>query len=217
MSIIAIVDYDVGNIKSIFSALEKVGAEAVITRNKEDILTADGVILPGVGAFSHGMEKLYQYDLVETVKEFVQTNKPLLGICLGMQMLFNSSSEFGETLGLALIPGKVVKLTTLSTEYQKLPHVSWSEVHEKELGYWKNTILTGITPNEHMYFVHSFIAVPDSVEDILSTSIYSGQDFCSAVKHNNIYGCQFHPEKSAVEGLKIISNFINICKVRNND
>ena len=216
MSVVAIIDYDVGNIKSIVNALEKVGAEVIITKNEKEIMAADGVVLPGVGAFSHGMMKLHEYGLVDVIKNFSKTDKPLLGICLGMQMLFSSSNEFGITFGLDLIHGKIEKLKTLNPEYLKLPHVSWSEIFEPKLDYWKNSILDNISSQENMYFVHSFAAFPENKENILSTTVYSDYEFCSSVQEGNIYGCQFHPEKSASEGLKIMSNFVNICERNKN-
>ncbi len=213
MTVIAIIDYDVGNIKSISGAFDAVGASTIITRNKAVILSADGLVLPGVGAFAHGMEKLNQYDLISTIHKFANSNKPLLGICLGMQMLFSSGTEFGETAGLNLIPGKVKKLPLLSDDCKKLPHVSWNELTKPINSNWHDTILDDIQENENMYFVHSFYAEPDDEDDILSLTEYSNKSFCSTVRRDNIYGCQYHPEKSAVVGLKIINNFKNQCKV----
>ncbi|MCL6415599.1 imidazole glycerol phosphate synthase subunit HisH [Aestuariirhabdus sp. Z084] len=215
MSYIAIIDYEMGNIKSIFNAFEKVGAEVVLTRDKAKILGAVGVVLPGVGAFSHGMKTLTELGLDKIIHEYVATGKPLIGICLGMQMLFETSNEFGVSSGLSIIPGRVEKLKTLDINYEKLPHVSWSEILEKTPGFWKSSILDGISANEDMYFVHSFAVEPKDPNNILSSTIYSGAEFCSSVKHQNIYGCQFHPEKSATSGLKVISNFVNICRVNN--
>lgn len=212
MSGIAIVDYGIGNIKSISNAFEKVGAEIVLTRDKGTILGAQGVVLPGVGAFSHGMEKLNEYGLNIVLKEYSDTGKPLLGICLGMQMLFDKSSEFSETQGLGIIPGSVEKLKLLSPDVKKLPHISWNELSEKKLGSWKGTILDGLKSFEDMYFVHSFAVHPDDPNDVLSTTMYSDYEFCSSVKRKNTYGCQFHPEKSSKEGLKIIKNFVKISK-----
>ncbi|MEY8216223.1 MAG: imidazole glycerol phosphate synthase subunit HisH [Colwellia sp.] len=217
MSVIAIIDYDVGNIKSIHNAFKNVGADIIITRNKDEILSADGVVLPGVGAFAHGMKNLCKYELDSTLREVAESGKPILGICLGMQMLFSSSTEFEETSGLGLIPGKVIKLPLLNEKYQKLPHVSWNELNEFHLGGWENSILDGISEKEDMYFVHSFFTKPDKPEDILSSTIYSDHKFCSTVRRGNIYGCQYHPEKSSVAGLKIINNFKNICMVNNDD
>lgn len=213
MTVIAIIDYEIGNVRSIANALEKVGAQVIFSRDREEILAADGVILPGVGAFSHGMAKLHEHHLVDSIKEFVRTGKPLLGICLGMQLLFRHSEEFGETPGLDLVAGSVVKLETLNPDYQKLPHVSWNELQEPETGRWRHTILDEIEVGEDMYFVHTYAAKPIDPSHVLATTVYSDYEFCSAVKKDNVYGCQFHPEKSATVGLKIINNFLKICKV----
>ena len=212
---LVIIDYDIGNVRSILNAFEQVGIIPTLSRDKNDILNADGVILPGVGAFSHGMEKLNKYSLVNILKEYVETGKPLLGICLGMQMLFDESEEFGKTVGLGLISGKVIKLPTENNKYEKLPHVSWNEISPKGID-WKGTVLDSIKSTSDMYFVHSYIVKPSDKNHILSITNYAGYEFCSSVKKNNIYGCQFHPEKSARDGLKVIENFIKIMKENKN-
>jgi imidazole glycerol-phosphate synthase subunit HisH len=208
---IAVIDYGIGNVRSMLSAFENQGAHVILTRNKEEILESDGVILPGVGAFSHGMESLNKYSLVEVIKDYIETNKPFMGICLGMQMLFDESEEFGKTVGLGLISGSVIRLPTADTKNEKLPHVSWNELNFKS-SKWSGTILDGIKEGSDMYFVHSFVAKPDNVDNILSITEYSGYKFCSSVKKGNVYGCQFHPEKSGKIGLKIINNFIRMCE-----
>jgi imidazole glycerol-phosphate synthase subunit HisH len=213
---IAIIDYEVGNIRSIYSALGKVGAEPKLTRDRQEILAADGVVLPGVGAYSHGMEKLKEHSLDCILKKFSAMGKPVLGICLGMQLLFSESNEFGYTEGLGLVPGSVKELQLLNPEVQNLPHISWSELELPSEGAWDGTILEGIAPQEDMYFIHSFMAAPDNNDHVLSLTTYSDCQFCSLVRNENVYGCQFHPEKSAEEGLKIIANFIRICEVDTN-
>jgi glutamine amidotransferase len=212
VSYIAVIDYEIGNIRSILNALEQFGKAARLTRDRSEILGAEGVILPGVGAFSHGMEKLKEHGLVDVIHDYVKTSKPLMGICLGMQLLFDSSEEFGHCNGLGLIPGEVVKLETFNMQFEKLPHVSWNEIAEPNGHSWKGTILNNIKPNTDMYFVHSYAAKPNDSSHVLSTTEYSENTFCSSVHKDNIYGCQFHPEKSATEGLKIIKNFIELCK-----
>lgn len=207
---IVVIDYGIGNVKSIVNALERVGVSPVLSNEKEVILNADGVILPGVGAFSQGMKNLNKYNLVATIHEYAKTNKPLLGICLGMQLLFEGSAEFGDTTGLGLVKGKVVKLA-VNGKLTKLPHISWNEITPKEIS-WNNTILNEIKNKTDMYFVHTYVAEPLDSKVILSTTEYEDVAFCSSIKHNNIYGCQYHPEKSSVNGLRIIENFINICK-----
>lgn len=208
---IAIIDYGIGNVRSILSAFENQGANVFLTSDKDEILKSDGLVLPGVGAFSHGMENLKNYDLVDVIKEYAISDKPFMGICLGMQMLFEESEEFGETKGLGLILGKVVKLPTKDSQNEKLPHVSWNELNSKNVP-WIDTILADIEEGSDMYFVHSFIAQPRDGDNILSTTEYSSNHFCSSVKKDNIYGCQFHPEKSGPTGLKIINNFIRMCQ-----
>jgi imidazole glycerol-phosphate synthase subunit HisH len=212
MTQIVVIDYGLGNIRSILGALNKSDVDIDISNDKEKILSADGLILPGVGAFAYGMEGLKAKNIDIMIHEFVATEKPLLGICLGMQMLFDSSTEFGDTQGLGIIPGQVLSLKNFSKGNDKLPHISWSEIRSLQPLSWEGTILNGVDDMENMYFVHSYYAQPENKEDILSTSLFSGVDYCSTVKHRNVYGCQYHPEKSAECGLKIISNFVNICR-----
>ena len=208
---IAIIDYGIGNVRSILGAFENQDADVLLTNNKDEILKSDGLVLPGVGAFSHGMENLISYGLVDVIKEYAALDRPLMGICLGMQLLFEESEEFGKTEGLGLILGKIVKLPTKDNHNEKLPHVSWNELNSNKAP-WENTILTDIDEGSDMYFVHSFIAQPRDSDNILSTTEYSSHHFCSSVKKDNIYGCQFHPEKSGPTGLKIINNFIRMCQ-----
>lgn len=212
MTTIAVIDYGVGNIKSICRALDKSGVEVCLTKERGEVLSSDGVVLPGVGAFAHGMEKLIDQGLDEVLREFAASGKPILGICLGMQMLFDQSTEFGETKGLGLIPGIVQKLETLDESHEKLPHVSWNEIKLGNCTDWEETILNNIKDGEDMYFVHSYYVQPANDEDVLSKTVYSQFEYCSTVKHQSIYGCQYHPEKSANAGLKIIKNFVGICR-----
>jgi imidazole glycerol-phosphate synthase subunit HisH len=208
---IAVIDYGIGNVRSILGAFENQGADVLLTNNKDEILKSDGLVLPGVGAFSHGMENLISYDLVDVIKEYAALGKPLMGICLGMQLFFEESEEFGKTEGLGLILGKVVELPTKDNQNEKLPHVSWNELNSNKVP-WKNTILADTKEGSDMYFVHSFVAQPRDSYNILSLTEYSSYHFCSSVKKGNIYGCQFHPEKSGPTGLKIINNFIRMCE-----
>ncbi len=208
---IAVIDYGVGNVRSILSAFANQGANVFLTRDKNKILDSDGVVLPGVGAFAHGMDGLNKYGMVEIIKEYVESNKPFMGICLGMQLLFEESEEFGVTVGLGLIPGRVIKLPTKDSQNEKLPHVSWNELNSGKIQ-WSDTVLESIKVGSDMYFVHSFVVQPNDEDNVLSTTEYSGYNFCSSVKKDNIYGCQFHPEKSDKTGLKIVKNFIRMCE-----
>ncbi len=208
---IAVIDYGIGNVRSILGAFENQGADVFLTNNKDEILKSDGLVLPGVGAFSHGMENLISYGLVDVIKEYAALDRPLMGICLGMQLLFEESEEFGKTEGLGLILGKVVKLPTKDHQNEKLPHVSWNELNSNKAP-WENTILADTEEGSDMYFVHSFVAQPRDSYNILSLTEYSNYHFCSSVKKGNIYGCQFHPEKSGPNGLNIIDNFIRMCQ-----
>ena len=205
---IAVIDYGIGNVRSIMGALENQGASAILTNDKYQILESDGLVLPGVGAFSHGMDCLDRYGLIDVILECVSFEKPLMGICLGMQVLFEESEEFGRSAGLGLIPGSVTQIP--AGGHRKLPHIGWQKLDHIDAE-WSGTILEGVNDRDNMYFVHSFVANPSSSKTILSVTEYSDYIFCSSVKHGNIYGCQFHPEKSGQSGLKVISNFIEIC------
>jgi len=205
---LALIDYGIGNVKSISNAFKIHGIDLTLTREKDSITNSDGIILPGVGAFSHGMNNLKKFELVDILKE---SNKPLLGICLGMQLLFDESEEFTKTKGLGLIKGEVIKLPLPETKNLKLPNIGWRKILKSEIN-WKGTILENLSEESKMYFVHTYAASPKNNSNILSLTEFGGTKFCSSVKHRNIYGCQFHPEKSANEGLRIIKNFIKICK-----
>lgn len=207
---IVILDYGLGNVKSMFNAFNKIGAMPSLTADKKLILNADSLILPGVGAFSKGIQNLRETGLFEVLLEYVKKGKPLLGICLGMQMLMDESEEFGLNQGLGLIKGNVIKLPTIKNPKEKIPHVSWNEIYEPSIGFWNKTILEDIQNKSDLYFVHSYVTVPTDEKNILSRTNYAGIDFCSAIQHENIIGTQFHPEKSSEIGLKILSNFVNL-------
>lgn len=209
---IVIIDYGIGNVKSMYNAFFNIGLKPELTSDKQTILNADAVVLPGVGAFNKGMHNLNERGLFQIIHEYIKKGNPFLGVCLGMQMLLEESEEFGLTPGLGLIKGKVVKLPTLPFSEEKLPHVSWNELNEPQEGRWKGTILENIPVNTDAYFVHSFVAEPTNQKDILATTNYAGVIFCSAVQHENIYGAQFHPEKSSHIGLSILTNFVNLIK-----
>lgn len=202
---VAIIDYGIGNVRSIGNALAFLSIESILTRDKNEIINADAVILPGVGAFEHGMNNLKKFDLLDTIYEFVTTGKPFIGICLGMQLLLEQSEEFGVSKGLGLIKGKVIKMPILDNK-SKLPHISWNRITEPTEGAWDSTLLGDVKEENNYYFVHSFIAAPEDKSDVLANCMYAGIEFCAAVKHKNIYGFQFHPEKSGSLGLEILKN-----------
>jgi glutamine amidotransferase len=205
-----ILDYGVGNIKSLISAFKKFEEDIIFGSSKSDFKRADALILPGVGAFKHAMGVLQSKELDKYIVDFARTNKPILGICLGMQMLFSHSEEFGYSEGLDLIPGSIKRLDP--KESHKLPNISWSSI--KISNSQKNTvnIFEGIESSDMFYHIHSYFADPIYKENIIAETQYYDKTYCSVTKEGNIYGCQFHPEKSASAGLKLIQNFINIYK-----
>ncbi len=199
---IAIIDYGVGNLFSLTSSFKAIGEEVVITKDVEIIKKADKLILPGVGAFGDASKKLFDSGLAQMVTEEVKNGKPLLGVCLGMQMLFDKSYEFGEYDGLGLISGKVVCID-LPSNY-KIPHIGWNALHIKK----DSPILKYIEKNDFVYFVHSYHAV-DCEQSVVATTDY-GREITAIVQCGNVYGCQFHPEKSGDVGLKILKAFAEI-------
>jgi len=172
---------------------------------------AERIILPGVGSYMTGMTKLKDAGLLQTLLDYADSGKPILGICLGMQLLFDYSEEFGRNNGLSLIPGSITKIRP--TDQAKVPHVGWNALkipdHNKELS-WKDEILKNVKPEQDCYFVHSYMAKTADDIDTIAETEYGGCLFSSVVRHENVYGCQFHPEKSGGTGLKILNNFINI-------
>ena len=198
---IAIVDYDMGNLRSVQKAFEKVGASAKITRDPEVIAAAAGLVLPGVGAFGVCMEKLTGYRLTGPIKDFIASGRPFLGICLGLQLLFEESMEFGSKKGLGILKGRVLRFP--STDL-KVPHMGWNSVRFQK----DSRLMKGLNDNAYFYFVHSFYVKPEE-EVALCTTDY-GLEFCSAVERGNIFATQFHPEKSQNDGLKILENFTRI-------
>ena len=204
---VAIVDYKVGNLFSVEQACKTVGLESVITDRPDDILAADALILPGVGAFGEAMKNLYELNLIDPLKKFSDSGKPFMGICLGMQLLFSKSEEFGNCEGLNLIKGEVLKFPArnINGKKIKIPQIGWNQIFNpsKSGNAWDSTPLGNIKKGEFMYFVHSFYVAASGSENILSTTEYEGIKYCSAVIKKNIFATQFHPEKSAENGLKI--------------
>jgi glutamine amidotransferase len=207
---ITVIDYGVGNLLSVQRGLEYCGAQVVLTSDPEAIVAASRVVLPGVGAFANAMQALHERKLVPAIKELAKRGTPLLGICLGMQLLLDESEEFGLTRGLGLIPGCVMPVPTRTTdgEMQKIPHIGWTGLQYAEMSKdWQGTLLQDNTPGEAVYFVHSFMAVPADAADRVADCLYGGNRVAATIARDCIAGCQFHPEKSGEVGLKILRNF----------
>jgi imidazole glycerol-phosphate synthase subunit HisH len=208
---VTVIDYGVGNLLSVQRGLEHCGAKVILTTDPKKILAASHVVLPGVGAFGNAMQALERLDLVSVIRELGQLNTPLLGICLGMQLLLEESEEFGITAGLGLIPGRVlpVPAKTILGETQKIPHIGWGALRRAntEAG-WQETLLQDNSPGEAAYFVHSFMAAPLDPSHRIADCLYGGHKIAAMIGRNQITGCQFHPEKSGEVGLKILSRFM---------
>ena len=199
-----------GNLRSVQKGFEAVGAEAIVTSDSQKILSAKSVVLPGVGAFKDCMTNLDKLGLIDTVHQSVKSGKPFLGICLGLQLLFNQSEEFGKVNGLGILPGKVVGFKDAqpksdSDEPLKIPHMGWNTVKVVP----GNPLFDSVSDESYFYFVHSYYIVPENSKIIATTTCY-GIDFTSGVHHENIHALQFHPEKSQRLGLTILKNFSNL-------
>lgn len=205
INMVAIIDYDAGNIKSVEKALHYLGEEAVITRDRDTILGADRVILPGVGAFGDAMEKLRTYELDKVIQEVVAQNTPFLGICLGLQLLFESSEESESVEGLGILKGKVVRLPEESD--LKIPHIGWNSLKYPNPG----RLFTGIAEDSYVYFVHSYYLQAKDPSIVTATTEY-GTLIHASVEQGNVFACQFHPEKSSEVGMQILKNFLTIFK-----
>lgn len=201
---IAIIDYGVGNLFSLRSSLQYLNLENIITNREEDILEADRILLPGVGAFSDAIQKLNNTGLVDVIKNETEKGKPLLGICLGMQLLFDKSFEFGEYEGLSLIKGTVSPLRPIVSDALKIPHIGWNRLQKKK----EHPLLKYTKEGDYVYYVHSFYAT-DCAESTLATSEYQ-VDIPGVVAYKNICGTQFHPEKSGEAGLRILQAFSEV-------
>ena len=200
---IAIIDYDAGNLKSVEKALQFLGQEPVVTRDKETLLQAEKVIVPGVGAFGDAMGKMHQYGLVEVLREIAAKGTPLLGICLGLQLFFESSEETPGVEGLGLLPGKIVRIP--DKEGFKIPHMGWNSIQINPA----SRLLKGIEEGAYVYFVHSYYLQAENEADVAATTDYV-VNIHAAAEHENIFATQFHPEKSGEIGLRILKNFIEL-------
>lgn len=207
---IAVIDYGMGNLRSVQKSLEFVGAKVIVTHDPHLILNADSVVLPGVGAFKDCMANLNKLNLIDPIRKFIDSGKPFLGICLGLQVLFEESEEYGPVAGLGILPGKVVKFIDGSSgerkgPQMKIPHMGWNQIEIK-----KNApLFEGLGDSPYFYFVHSYYVVPGDPEMIATVTHY-GIEFVSGIQHKNIYAFQFHPEKSQTVGLSILERFSNL-------
>lgn len=208
---VVVIDYGMGNLLSVRRGLEHCGATVTVTADPDIILSIPRVVLPGVGAFIDGMDGLRRKGLDAVVREVAARGTPLLGICLGMQMLLDESEEFGSTTGLGLIPGQVIAVpaTTTDGRPQKIPHIGWNAL-TVPVGHksWEHTLLQKIKPGDAAYFVHSFMANPSDQSHRIADCIYGGHSVAAAIQRDNVFGCQFHPEKSGEVGLTILRQFL---------
>ena len=210
---VVIIDYQLGNLYSVKQACDTVGMNVLVSSNKEDILAADALILPGVGAFIEAMNNLSKLDLIDAIKSKVSLGTPLFGICLGLQLLFTKSEEFGSGNGLDLISGIIKKFPEkFDNRKIKVPHITWNQVYKLKNS-WEETPLRDIINHEFMYFIHSYYVQPNDDKCILTNTNYDGIEFCSSIIQNNIFATQFHPEKSADKGISIYKNWALINKL----
>lgn len=200
---IAMIDYDAGNIKSVEKALQKLGADVVITKDPQVMLNADKVILPGVGSFGDAMNNLKKYGLDEVIHQVVDKGTPFLGICLGLQLLFERSDESPEATGLGILKGEILRIP--DAEGLKIPHMGWNSLHLQNNG----RLFQGLKENDYVYFVHSYYLKAEDEEIVKATTNYS-VDIHASVEKDNVFACQFHPEKSSDVGLQILKNFVEL-------
>ena len=198
---IAIIDYDAGNLRSVEKALLSIGEETIVTRKHDEILAADKVILPGVGAFGDAMRKLKEYGLVDTIHAAVDSGKPFLGICLGLQLLFRRSDESDGVEGLSILPGEILRIP--EAPGIKIPHIGWNSLEVSEGA----RLFKGLGENPYVYFVHSYYLKADDDSIVAATAEYGGTLIHASIQKDNVYACQFHPEKSGSVGMQILKNF----------
>lgn len=210
MNRLTIVDFGAGNLLSVARAFKHLGADIELAASSDSIMTAERLVLPGVGAFGACMDGLESRGLSGPVKEFARTGRPFLGICVGLQMLFDESEEFGSHAGLGLIPGRVLRIPAHGTDGapHKVPHIGWAALKAPPKMSWKGTPLAALPEGTSAYFVHSFAACPANSEHLLAICDYDGLSLTAAVRKDNVTGCQFHPEKSGEAGLALLAKFL---------
>lgn len=205
---ITILDYNMGNLFSVKNAFVSFGADTNISSDKEDILNSDALIIPGVGAFGEAIANLKRMDLISPIIDYYNSGKPLMGICLGLQLLFEGSEEFGYNKGLGIIKGTVNKFSRTEDSRLKIPHMGWNKIHKGRMDeVWKESPLKHVPDEGFMYFVHSYFVQPSDEDIVLTTTEYSGTTFCSSIMQDNVFACQFHPEKSGHVGINIFKNW----------
>lgn len=204
---IAVIDYGMGNLRSVQKGFERVGVAAEITRDPERIAAAAGVVLPGVGAFGACVENLTEYGLVDPVRAAIDSGRPFLGICVGLQLLFEESEEYGPVRGLGVLAGRCRRFPHSDDPDYRVPHMGWNQLDAKV----PSPLLDGIADGAYVYFVHSYYAESDDAAVVAASTTY-GVEFVASVARDNLYGCQFHPEKSQAVGLKILDNFGRIVR-----
>lgn len=203
---VTVIDYGIGNLHSVVKALRHEGAEVQVTADPTAITAAERLVLPGVGAFGDGMRALAERRQIDSILEYARRGRPLLGICLGMQLLLAESDEFGWHRGLGLVEGRVAAITPRPGF--KVPQIGWNRVVPRPGGSWQGTLLEPLVPGTMMYFVHGYTAVPAREADRLADADYGGERISAAIAHDNVVGCQFHPEKSGSAGLLVIHRFL---------
>lgn len=209
MKRICILDYGLGNVRSVSNALKHIGADPVISKSPEVLKDSHALVVPGVGAFAQGMSALSQDGLQDSLLEYIKSGKHVLGICLGMQLLFDRGDEFGVTTGLGLVPGSVSRIAPAQQQAVRLPHISWATVEHNADHKDDGGLFEALSPEQRkFYFLHSYAAQDVPEEFVTSCASYAGYSFVASVKRDNVWGMQFHPEKSGPSGLQVLNNFV---------
>lgn len=212
---LTIIDYGSSNLYSVINACKTFGIAPTVSNNHDIIVKSDALILPGVGAFNEAMSNLKELGLIKPIKDFINSGKPFMGICLGLHLLFENSEEFGETEGLGVVKGSIKKFPSDIGQNLKVPQIAWNKIDSTNNGNWEKSPLHSINDGEFMYFVHSFYADAKDPEVVLTKTTYNGINYCSSILKRNIFATQFHPEKSGDLGLEIYKNWFNNIKTTN--